>query len=77
MVRQTIGRPLTADHRIVTSPNFSDAPKSVKKRRTQLHARDVRGLGAFYFCPLEEKIVNKSCFPSILKHCVYTNFKTR
>ena len=37
--------------------------KSVKKRRQQLHARDVRGLVAF-FCPLEEKIVNKSCLPS-------------
>ena len=41
--------------------------KSVRKRRQQLHARDVRGLVAFCFCPLEEKIVNKSCFPSIFK----------
>ena len=31
----------------------------------QLHARDVRGLAAFCFQPLEEKIVNKSCFLSI------------
>ena len=41
--------------------------KSVRKRRQQLHARDVRGLVAFCFCPLEEKIVDKSCFPSIFK----------
>ena len=38
-----------------------------KKRRQQLHARDVRGLVAFCFYPLEEKIVNKSCFPSIFQ----------
>ena len=43
------------------------ALKSVKKRRQQLHARDVGGLVAFCFCPLEEKIVNKSCLPSIFK----------
>ena len=30
--------------------------KSVRKRRQQLHARDVRGLAAFCFYPLEEKI---------------------
>ena len=41
--------------------------KSVRKRRQQLHARDVRGLVAFCFYPLEEKIVNTSCFPSIFK----------
>ena len=42
--------------------------KSVKKRRQQLHARDVRGLVSFSFCPLEnKKIVNKSCLPSIFK----------
>ena len=46
--------------------------KSVWKRRQQLHARDVRGLFAFCFCPLEEKIVNKSCFLSIFK--VQTEF---
>ena len=40
---------------------------SVRKSRQQPHARDVRGLVAFWFCPLEEKIVNKSCFPSIFK----------
>ena len=53
--------------------------KSVRKRRQQLHARDVRGLVAFCFCPLEEKIVNKSCFPFIFKvQTVFTpNFKTR
>ena len=28
--------------------------KSVRKRRQQLHVRDVRGLDAFGFCPLEE-----------------------
>ena len=39
--------------------------KSAKKRRQQLHARDVRGLVAFCFYPLEEKMVNTSCFPSI------------
>ena len=27
----------------------------------------MRGLGAFCFHPLEEKIVNKSCFPSIFQ----------
>ena len=40
------------------------SPKSVKKRRQQLHARDVRGIAAFCFYPLEEKIVHKSCFQS-------------
>ena len=43
------------------------SPKFVRKIRQQLHARDVRGLVAFSFCPLEEKIVNKSCFSSIFK----------
>ena len=41
------------------------SPKSVEKRRKQLHAREVRGLVAFSFYPLEEKIVNKSRFQSI------------
>ena len=41
------------------------SPKSFKKRRQQQYARDVRGLDAFCFNPLEEKIVNKSCFQSI------------
>ena len=41
--------------------------KSPKKRRQQLHARDVRGLVAFYFYQLEEKMVNKSCFSSIFQ----------
>ena len=41
--------------------------KSVRKRCQRLHARDVRGLVAFCFCPLEGKIVNKACFPSFLK----------
>ena len=35
--------------------------KSIRKHRQQLHAREVRGLVAFCFCPLQEK----SCFPSI------------
>ena len=39
--------------------------KSIGKRRQQLHVRDVRGLVPFCFCSLKEKIVNKSCFPSI------------
>ena len=39
--------------------------KSIRKGRQQLHARDVRGLVAFCFCPLEEKIVSTSRFPSI------------
>ena len=43
------------------------SPKSVRKRHQQLHARDVRGLVAFCFYPLEEKIVNKSCFQSIFQ----------
>ena len=43
------------------------SPKSVKKRRQQLQACDVRGLVAFCFYPLEEKIVNKSCFQSIFQ----------
>ena len=43
------------------------SPKSFKKRRQLLHARNVRGLVAFCFCPGEENIVNKSCFPSIFK----------
>ena len=41
--------------------------KLVRKHHQQLHVRDMRGLVAFCFCPLEEKIVNKSCFPSIFK----------
>ena len=43
------------------------SPKSVKKSRQQLHARDVSGLVAFCFYHLEEKVVNKSCFPSIFQ----------
>ena len=46
--------------------------KSAKQRRQQLHARDVRVLVAFCFYPLEEKIVDKSCFPSIFS--VQTGF---
>ena len=41
--------------------------KSVRKHRQQLHVRDARGLIAFCFNPLEEKKVNKSCFPSFFK----------
>ena len=41
--------------------------KLVSECRKRLHVREVRGLVAFCFCPLEEKIVNKSCFPSIFK----------
>ena len=41
--------------------------KSVRKHRQQLHAHKVRGLVAFCFCPLEEKVVNKSCLLSIFK----------
>ena len=41
--------------------------KSVRKRRQQLHASNVRGLVAFCFCPLEDQIVNKLCFLSIFK----------
>ena len=47
--------------------------KSDRKRRQQLHARDVRSLVAFRFCPLGEIIVNKSLFPPIFK--VPTQFK--
>ena len=39
--------------------------KWARKRRQQLHARDIRGLVVFCVCPLENKILNKSCFPSI------------
>ena len=41
--------------------------KSATQRRQQLHVRDVRGLVAFCFYLLEEKIVNKSCFQSIFQ----------
>ena len=41
--------------------------KSVQKRRQLLHARDVRSLIVFCFYPLDEVMVNKSCFPSIFK----------
>ena len=41
--------------------------KLVRKSRQQLHARDMAGLVAFCFYPLEEEIVNESCFLSILK----------
>ena len=50
----------------MTSPNFNDINK-IRKRHQQLNARDVRGLVEFCFYPLEEKIVNKLCFPSIFK----------
>ena len=43
------------------------SPNSVKKRRQQLHARNMRGLVVLCFYPLEEKIVNKSCFQSIFQ----------
>ena len=43
------------------------SPKSVRKRRKQLHARDVRGLVAFCFYPLEGKMVKKSRFQSIFQ----------
>ena len=43
------------------------SPKSIEKCRQQLHARDVRGLVAICFYLLEDKIVNKSSFPSIFK----------
>ena len=41
--------------------------KSAKKRLQQLHRPDVRGLVAFCFYPLDEKMVNISCFPSIFQ----------
>ena len=43
------------------------SPKLVKKRRQQLHARVMRSLDAFCFYPLDEKIVNKTCFHSIFQ----------
>ena len=43
------------------------SPKSVTKCRQQLHTRDVRGLVTFCFCPLEDKVVNQLCFPSIFQ----------
>ena len=46
--------------------------KTVQKRHQQLHARDVRGLVALCFYPLDEIIVNKSCFPSVFN--VQTEF---
>ena len=49
------------------------SPKPVRKRRQQLHARDLRGLVAFCYWTLEEKIDNKVCFTSIFKvHTVFT-----
>ena len=53
---------LISAHRLVMA-----SLKSVRKRRRQLHPRDMRGLDAFCFCPLKEEKVNKSCFPSIFK----------
>ena len=41
--------------------------KSVRKRRQQLHAHDVRGLVVFRFYSLEEIKVTKSCFSFIFK----------
>ena len=61
------GRRLFADHRLVMSPNFNDVTKTVRKRRQQLHAREVRGLVAFCFHQLEDKIAKNSCFPSNFK----------
>ena len=43
------------------------SPEWVQNRRKQLHARDVRGLFAFVFTLWKKKIVNKSCFQSILQ----------
>ena len=51
----------------MTSPNFNDVTKSVRKRRQQLNARDVTAFVEFCFHPLEEKIANRSCFPSVFK----------
>ena len=39
----------------------------LRKCHQELHAHDVRGLAAVRFCPLEEKIVYKTCFPIIYK----------
>ena len=41
--------------------------KSAKKHRQQLDWRNVRGLVAFCFYLVEEKMVNKSCFLSIFQ----------
>ena len=44
------------------------------KKRQQLHMRYMKGLLAFCLYPLEENIVNKSCFPSIFQvHTVLTS----
>ena len=61
-----------ADQRFVTSQNFNDVAKIGlnRKCRQQLHVRDVSSLAAFCFCPLEEKIVNKLCFPRF-KLCLH------
>ena len=58
---------LTADHKFLMSQILMTSLKSVKKRRQQLHAHDVRGLVASCFYPLEESIVEKSYFPSFFK----------
>ena len=52
---------------------FLTSLKSVRERRYQLHARDVRGSDAICLCPLEEKIVSKSYFPCTV--CIH--FKSR
>ena len=51
----------------VNSPNFNDVTKIGKKNVGSKFTRDVRGLVSYCFCPLEEKVVNKSCFTSIFK----------
>ena len=46
--------------------------KTIREHHQQLNTCNVRGLAAFCFYPMEEKIVNKSCCLSFFK--VQTGF---
>ena len=67
MVRKATKTTFDGRSQVCDVTYFNDVTKTVRKRRQQLHARIVRGFVAFCVCPLEEKLVNKSCFSSIFE----------
>ena len=67
MDRQAIGTTVDGRSRLLHHQILMTSLKLFRKRRQQLHARDLRCLVAFYFCPLEEKIVNNRVFRLFLR----------
>ena len=51
----------------MTSPNFNDVTEIGYETSSATSRARRESLVAFCFYPLEEEIVNESCFPSILK----------